>query len=113
MTAPTLPSYLGTEATVLPILLYAGCSWIQTITPSGGATFPAGTAVQLVLTSPGGAALGTWAATVTTGAASWSVGNTTADAIPANSRYLISVTYPTTPATTYPWFTGVVLRPSY
>jgi hypothetical protein len=112
VTAPTLPSYLGVEATVLPILLYAGTTWIQTITLSGG-TFPTTTTVQLILTSPGGAALGTWAATVTSTTASWTVSNGVADLIPVNSRYLISVTYPTIPATTYPWYAGVVLRPTY
>ena len=113
MTAPTLPSYLGPEAIVLPILFYTGCTWTQTINPSSGGLFPAGTTVALVLTSPGGAALGTWSATVIPTAAAWSVSSTLVDAVPVNTRYLITVTYPTTPATTYPWFTGVVLRPTY
>lgn len=113
MTAPTLPSYLGVEATVLPILLYAGTTFTQAINPSPTGVFPTGTTVALLLTSPGGAALGTWAATVTPTAATWTVSNTLADAIPVNSRYLITVTYPTTPTITYPWFAGVVLRPTY
>ncbi|WP_327139344.1 LtfC-like domain-containing protein [Nocardia sp. NBC_01327] len=113
MTAPTLPSYLGFEATVIPILLYTGTTFSQTISPSGTGVFPTGTTVQLVLTSPGGAALGTWSATVTPTTATWSVANTIADLIPVNTRYLITVTFLTTPVTTFPWFTGVVLRPKF
>ncbi|WP_405137505.1 hypothetical protein [Nocardia sp. NBC_01388] len=113
MTAPTLPSYLGAEATVIPILLYAGTTWTQAIIPSGTGVYPTGTTVALILTSPGGAALGTWAATVTPTAATWSVSNTIADAIPVNTHYLITVTYPTGPPTTFPWFTGPILRPRF
>lgn len=112
MTAPTLPSYLGPEATVLPLLLYTGCTFAQTITPGSTGVFPNGTTVSLAISTPGGASIATWAATVTATAATWSVSNTLADAVPVNSRYLITVTYPTTPAVTYPWFTGPVLRPN-
>jgi hypothetical protein len=111
MTAPTCQGFLGYQPLVEPLILNTGTTFVQTIQPSGGAQFPAGTTVQIVLTGPGGTALGTWPATVTTTSASWVVPNGTADAIPANSRYALMVTYPTSPATTYAWFQGAVIRP--
>ncbi|MEC3955796.1 hypothetical protein VMT65_22375 [Nocardia sp. CDC153] len=110
MTAPVDPGFLGYQPTIEPLKLTTGASFVQTIQPSGTATFPANTTVKIVLTAPGGAVLDTWNATVTSTAATWSVSNVAADAIPANSRYTMLVTYPTTPAVTYAWYEGTVLR---
>lgn len=110
MTAPIDPGFLGYQPTIEPLKLTTGASFVQTIQPSGGAVFPTGTTVNIVITAPGGAPLGTWPATVTSTAATWTVPNATADPIPANSRYTMLVTYPTTPATTYAWYEGTVIR---
>ncbi|MFX0581174.1 DUF7264 domain-containing protein [Nocardia nepalensis] len=110
MTTPTDPGYLGYQPSIEPLKLTTGASFVQTIQPSGGAVFPNGTTVTIVLTAPGGASLGSWPATVTSTAATWAVPNSVCDAMPANSRYTMLVTYPTTPATTYAWYEGTVIR---
>ncbi|MGK8554399.1 LtfC-like domain-containing protein [Nocardia gipuzkoensis] len=110
MTTPIDPGYLGYQPTIEPLRLTTGASFVQTIQPSGGAVFPAGTSVSIVLTAPGGAVLDTWSATVTPAAASWTVPSATCDGIPANSRYTLLVTYPTTPTTAYAWYAGTVIR---
>ncbi|WP_405133998.1 hypothetical protein [Nocardia sp. NBC_01388] len=110
MTAPADPGFLGYQPTIEPLKLTTGASFVQTIQPSGGVLFPTGTTVKIVFTASGGAVLDTWSATVTTTTATWTVPNVTADAIPANTRYTMLVTYPFTPAVTYAWYEGVVLR---
>jgi hypothetical protein len=110
MTTPIDPGYLGYQPTIEPLLLTTGATFVQSIQPSGGAVFPTGTTVSIVLTAPGGATLGSWNATVTPTAATWVVPNTVSDAIPANTRYTMLVTYPTAPVTTYPWYEGSVVR---
>ena len=109
MTSP-VSTYLGYGPIQQPLLLVAGTTFVQNITPSPGGTFPAGTTVSLNLLTPMGASLGSWAGTVTSGQVSWSVSNSVADLIPANSRYEIVVTYPTSPPTVQCWFAGAVLR---
>ncbi|MFI7528052.1 hypothetical protein [Nocardia salmonicida] len=110
MTTALDPGYLGYQPKVEPLKLTTGASFVQTIEPSGGAVFPTGTTVSIVITAPGGAPLGTWAATVTTTAAKWTVPAITCDAIPTNSRYTMLVTYLTSPVTTYAWYVGSVIR---
>ncbi|MEV6773897.1 hypothetical protein AB0N05_35205 [Nocardia sp. NPDC051030] len=110
MTSPVDPGYLGYQPTVEPLILTGGASFVQKIQPSGGAVFPTGTAVTIVLTAPSGAPLDSWAATVTPTAATWVVPNATCDPIPAGSRYTMLVTYPTVPATSYAWYEGTVIR---
>ncbi|MBH0775018.1 LtfC-like domain-containing protein [Nocardia bovistercoris] len=110
MTTSNDPGYLGYQPTLEPLKLTTGAGFVQTIQPSDGAVFPSGTTVSIVLTTPGGGALGTWAATVTSTAATWNVAAATCNDIPANSRYTMLVTYPTAPVTTYAWFAGVVVR---
>ncbi|AYF76573.1 hypothetical protein D7D52_25255 [Nocardia yunnanensis] len=110
MTAPVDPGFLGYQPTIEPLKLTTGASFVQTIQPSGGVQFPANTAVKIVFTAPGGAVLDTWNATVTATAATWAVSNVTADAIPANSRYTLLVTYASAPPVTYAWYEGTVLR---
>ncbi|MFD9804760.1 hypothetical protein [Streptomyces sp. NPDC059071] len=110
MTAPVDPGFLGYQPTIEPLKLTTGASFVQTIQASGTATFPTNTAVKIVLTAPGGAVLDTWNGVVGTNTVTWTVANTAADAIPAGSRYTILVTYPYTPAVTYAWYEGVVLR---
>ncbi|MFC9994583.1 hypothetical protein [Nocardia sp. NPDC127526] len=104
------PGYLGYQPTLQPLKLTTGASFVQTIQPSGGAVFPAGTKVSIVLTTPGGQPLGTWPATVTDTAATWAVPAATCDDIPSNSRYTMLVTYLTSPVTTYAWYAGTVIR---
>lgn len=106
----TTPAYLGYGPVLQPLLLITGTTFVQEIQPAAGAVFATGTTVVLNITSPMGAALATWNGTVTPTLVSWSVSNTSADVIPANSRYEIIVTYPTSPNTTYCWFAGPVLR---
>ena len=103
-------TYLGYGPVLQPMLLITGTTFVQNITPSSGGVFPTGTTVVLNLTTAMGAALGSWSGTVTPTQVSWSVSNATADPIPANSRYEIIVTYPTSPTVTYCWFAGPVLR---
>lgn len=110
MTAPIDPGFLGYQPTIEPLKLTTGASFVQTIQPSGGVNFPSGTTISIVLTAPGGAALGSWAATVTTTQASWNVPAVTADAIPTNARYIMLVTFPTPQPTTYAWYEGSVIR---
>lgn len=110
MTSPVDPGYLGYQPTVEPLILTTGASFVQTIQPSGGAVFHTGTTISIVLTAPSGIPLASWPATVTPSAASWTVLSAICDAIPANSRYTMLVTYPTSPATTYAWYEGVVIR---
>ncbi|MFF2555764.1 hypothetical protein ACFVUS_32470 [Nocardia sp. NPDC058058] len=110
MTAPIDPGFLGYQPTIEPLKLTTGASFVQTIQPSGGANFPAGTTISIALTSPSGASLGSWPATVTTTQATWNVVSATCDAIPANSRYIMLVTYPTPQPTTYAWYEGAVIR---
>ncbi|MFB7719324.1 hypothetical protein [Nocardia sp. NPDC056100] len=110
MTTPIDPGFLGYQPTIEPLKLTTGASFVQTIQPSGGAVFPTGTTVSIVLTTSGGASLGTWPATVTPTAATWAVPAATCDAIPTNSRYTMLVTYTTTPATTYAWYEGTIIR---
>ncbi|WP_019932360.1 hypothetical protein [Nocardia sp. BMG111209] len=110
MTTPIDPGFLGYQPTVEPLKLTTGASFVQTIQPSGGATFPTGTTVAIVLTSPGGTSLGSWPATVTSTQAGWNVPNATCDAIPANSRYTVLVTYPTPQSASYAWYEGTVIR---
>lgn len=110
MTLPVDPGYLGYDPIREPLKLTTGATFVQTIQPSGGAQFPAGTTVTIVLTTPGGAPLGSWAATVTSTAASWVVPSATCDAIPTGSRYTVLISYPTSPVQTYPWYEGVVVR---
>ncbi|WP_067836001.1 DUF7264 domain-containing protein [Nocardia lijiangensis] len=104
------PGYLGYQPTLEPLKLTTGASFVQTIQPSDGAVFPNGTTVSIVLTAPGGTAIGAWPATVTSNAAAWTVPAAICDDIPANSRYTMLVTYPTSPATTYAWYAGTVIR---
>ncbi|WP_067852430.1 LtfC-like domain-containing protein [Nocardia shimofusensis] len=104
------PGYLGYQPTLEPLKLTTGASFVQTIQPSGGAVFPTGTQISIVLTAPGGAALGAWPATVDANIATWTVPAATCDEIPANSRYTMLVTYPTSPVTTYAWYAGSVIR---
>lgn len=103
-------TYLGYGPVLQPMLLITGTTFVQTITPSAGGVFPSGTTVVLNLSTPGGYALASWSGTVTATQVSWNVSNTLADPIPAQSRYQIIVTYPTSPTTTYCWFAGPVLR---
>lgn len=110
MTSPIDPGYLGYQPKIEPLKLTTGASFVQTIQPTDGAVFPSGTTVSIVITAPGGAPLGTWPATVTSNAASWTVPAATSDPIPTNSRYTMLVTYTTTPATTYAWYVGSVIR---
>ncbi|WP_225725442.1 MULTISPECIES: hypothetical protein [unclassified Nocardia] len=110
MTAPMDPGFLGYQPTIEPLKLTTGASFVQTIQPSGGATFPSGTTVSINLTSPSGTPLGSWPATVTSTQASWNVPNTTCDAIPVNSRYTMLVTYQTPQPTSYAWYEGSVIR---
>ncbi|MFD3511235.1 hypothetical protein [Nocardia sp. NPDC058666] len=110
MTSPVDPGYLGYKPTVEPLILTTGANFIQTVQPSGGAVFPSGTTVSIVLTAPGGAPLATWSAAVTPTAASWSVSSASCDTIPTNSRYTMLATFPTTPASTYAWYEGTVIR---
>ncbi|PXX65382.1 hypothetical protein DFR70_104446 [Nocardia tenerifensis] len=110
MTTPIDPGFLGYQPTIEPLKLTTGASFVQTIQPSGGAVFPAGTTIAIVLTAPGGTALGSWSATVTPTAATWNVPSVTCDAIPANSRYTMLVTYQTAPPTVYAWYAGSVVR---
>ncbi|MFD3703342.1 hypothetical protein ACFWUP_09365 [Nocardia sp. NPDC058658] len=110
MTSPVDPGYLGYQPTVEPLILTAGASFVQKIQPAGGAVFPSGTTVSIALTAPSGVPLAAWPATVTPSAASWAVPSTICDTIPANSRYTMLVTYATTPATTYAWYVGSVIR---
>ncbi|RDI63231.1 LtfC-like domain-containing protein [Nocardia pseudobrasiliensis] len=113
MTTPSDPGFLGYQPTIEPLKLTTGASFVQTVQPSGGAVFPSGTTISLVLTAPGGAALGSWPATVTSTTATWNVSTEIADAVPANSRYTMLVTYPAGPAgpaTTYAWYAGTVIR---
>ncbi|WP_330185030.1 hypothetical protein OHB26_16445 [Nocardia sp. NBC_01503] len=110
MTAPIDPGFLGYQPTIEPLKLTTGASFVQTLQPSGGVNFPTGTTVSIVLTAPGGAALGSWPATMTLTQASWNVASTTCDAIPANSRYTMLVTYPTPQPVTYAWYEGAVIR---
>lgn len=110
MTTPNDPGYLGYQPTLEPLKLTTGASFVQTIQPAGGAVFPDGTTIAIVLTSPAGTSLGAWEAFVTANAATWTVPPVTCDAIPANSRYTMLVTYPTAPATTYAWYAGSVIR---
>ncbi|WP_278266209.1 hypothetical protein [Nocardia sp. AG03] len=110
MTTALDPGYLGYQPRIEPLKLTTGASFVQTIEPSGGAEFPAGTEVRIVLSAPGGAALGEWPAAVTANAATWSVPAATCDAIPTNSRYTMLVTYLTSPVTTYAWYVGSVIR---
>ncbi|PXX52625.1 hypothetical protein DFR70_13210 [Nocardia tenerifensis] len=110
MTTPNDPGYLGYQPTIEPLKLTTGASFVQTIQPTGPALFPAGTTISIVLTAPGGAPLGSWPATVTQTAATWTVPAATCDPIPTNSRYTMLVTYPTSPATTYAWYVGTVIR---
>ncbi|WP_137876133.1 hypothetical protein [Rhodococcus sp. Q] len=110
MTSSIDPGYLGYQPKIEPLKLTTGAGFVQTIQPSDGAVFPSGTTVSIVLTAPGGASLGTWPATVTPTAASWTVPAATSDPIPTNSRYTMLVTYTTTPATTYAWYVGSVIR---
>lgn len=110
MTTPIDPGYLGYQPKVEPLKLSTGAGFVQTIQPSDGAVFPSGTTVSIVLTAPGGAPLGTWAATVTPAAASWTVPAATCDLIPTNSRYTMLVTYQTTPVSTYAWYVGSIIR---
>lgn len=110
MTSPVDPGYLGYQPTIEPLILTTGASFVQTIQPSGGAVFPTGTTISIVLTAPSGAALTPWSATVTPTAAAWAVPSAVCDAVPANSRYTMLVTYPTAPATTYAWYEGAVIR---
>ncbi|WP_405166712.1 hypothetical protein OG203_17400 [Nocardia sp. NBC_01499] len=110
MTTALDPGYLGYQPKIEPLKLTTGASFVQTIEASGGAGFPPGTTVSIVLTAAGGAPLGTWAATVTPTTASWTVPAVTCDPIPTNSRYTMLVTYPTSPVTTYAWYVGSVIR---
>ncbi|MGW5920133.1 LtfC-like domain-containing protein [Nocardia fluminea] len=110
MTSPVDPGYLGYQPTVEPLILTTGASFVQTIQPSDGAVFPTGTTISIALTAPSGIPLAAWSATVTPTAASWAVSTAICDAIPANSRYTMLVTYPTTPTTTYAWYVGSVIR---
>ncbi|MFI9508437.1 hypothetical protein [Nocardia sp. NPDC052566] len=110
MTTFNDPGYLGYQPTLQPLKLTTGASFVQTIQPSDGAVFPTGTKVSIVVTKPGGESLGTWPATVTNSAAVWSVASVTCDEVPANSRYTMLVTYPTSPVTTYAWYAGSVIR---
>ncbi|MFC3963503.1 LtfC-like domain-containing protein [Nocardia jiangsuensis] len=110
MSTASNPGYLGYQPTLQPLKLTTGASFVQTIQPSGGAVFPAGTAIVIVLTAPGGAPLGSWNATVDANSARWTVPAATCDDIPANARYTMLVTYPTSPATTYAWYAGSVIR---
>ncbi|MCP2276442.1 hypothetical protein ACFYT3_07820 [Nocardia amikacinitolerans] len=110
MSTPNGPGYLGYQPTLEPLKLTTGASFVQTIQPSDGAVFPDGTTVSIVLTAPGGAALGAWPATVDSNGAVWTVPAAICDDIPTNSRYTMLVTYPTSPATTYAWYAGTVVR---
>lgn len=105
-------TYLGYGPVLQPLLLITGTTFVQSITPSAGAVFATGTTVVLNLTTAMGAPLAgsPWNGTVTPTLVSWSVSNTIADPVPANSRYEIIVTYPTAPTVTYCWFAGPVLR---
>ncbi|MFJ4652681.1 hypothetical protein ACIP5Y_15580 [Nocardia sp. NPDC088792] len=109
MTAPFDPGFLGYQPTIEPLKLTTGASFVQTIQPSGGATFPAGTQVSLTITSPSGATW-SWPATVTPAQAGWNIPNTTCDAIPTNSRYTMVVTYQTPQPASYAWYEGTVIR---
>ncbi|MFJ4653840.1 hypothetical protein ACIP5Y_21445 [Nocardia sp. NPDC088792] len=109
MTA-AVSTYLGYGPILQPMLLITGKTFVQNIEPSQGGVFPTGTTVTLDLSTAMGAAITSWAATVTAELASWTVSNTLADAIPANSRYEVTVTYPTSPVTIYCWFAGPVVR---
>ncbi|MFE3754544.1 hypothetical protein ACFXO9_09580 [Nocardia tengchongensis] len=111
MTAPIDPGFLGYQPTVEPLKLTTGASFVQTIQLSGGVNFPANTSVSLNITSPSGATW-SWGAAMGTNQASWNVANTTCDAVPANSRYTIVVTYQTPQPTTYAWYSGTVIRTS-
>ncbi|KZM68116.1 hypothetical protein [Nocardia terpenica] len=104
------PGYLGYRPIIEPLTLTTGASFVQTIQPSSGGVFPAGTAIGIVLTDPSGNALGTWWATVTATSAMWTVPSITADSIPVNTRYTMLATFPTTPSTTYAWYEGAIVR---
>ncbi len=112
MTSPIDPGYLGYQPTIEPMKLTTGASFVQTIQAANGGTFPSGTSANIVVTSPSGTVLGTWAATnVTTTSLGWVVSNSVTDLIPANSRYTMLVTFPTTPTpTVYAWYEGAVQR---
>ncbi|MGV9615588.1 LtfC-like domain-containing protein [Nocardia xishanensis] len=110
MSTPNDPGYLGYQPTLQPLKLTTGASFVQTIQPSDGAVFPAGTQVSIVLTAPGGTSIGAWSANVSSTTATWTVPAATCDEIPTNSRYTMLVTYPTSPATTYAWYAGTVIR---
>lgn len=111
MTLPGNLGNLGYVPIIEPLVLTLGASFVQQIVPTSPGVFPSSTTVVINLTTPGGASLGSWAATVVPGSASWNIANSVCDAIPANSRYSMIVTYPTSPPTTYAWFEGPVTRP--
>ncbi|WP_405164702.1 hypothetical protein OG203_06180 [Nocardia sp. NBC_01499] len=110
MTAPIDPGFLGYQPTIEPLKLTTGANFVQIIQPSGGAPFPSGTAVSINLVSPSGTSLGSWPAAMTSTQASWNVPVATCDAIPANSRYTMVITFPTPQATSYAWYEGAVIR---
>ena len=110
MSAPYDPGFLGYSPTVEPLKLTTGASFVQTIQPSDGATFPSGTTAAIVITDPSGNTIATWSATVSTTTLSWLVASAAADPIPANSRYTLLISFPTIPVSTYAWYEGTVLR---
>ncbi|RJO74185.1 hypothetical protein D5S18_18705 [Nocardia panacis] len=102
---------LGWEPSRRPLVLSVGANFTHSI-KSATSAFPAGISAWIeIRDSTSTTVLDTWNATnISTTSVDWIVAAAAAAAIPTGARYRLYVTIPTSPATTFEWFYGQVVR---